>query len=223
MFLLLVVLAATPELTHTECSRGPASALRIGVTEMALMRHDAPDPSSELELVDGTGKRLALHSVQGAARCVGYLPSKAAHLVSIEAEVGVIVPIVSMVLVSDDGKLTPTKLSSEELLALSVLVDANTARVALVASKKNGPWKLFLLALGAGTLRELGEAPAPPPTGESVRGRWSWGSEEVGRVSELEPTVLHFEGNELRATYGKDTSKKRAKSRATKTWKLAAP
>jgi hypothetical protein len=106
---------------------------------------------------------------------------------------------------------------------LSVLVDAPAARVAIVGSKKNGPWRLFLLDLGAGTLRELGEAPAPPPSGESVRGRWSWGSEEAGRVSELEPAVLHFEGNELRATYGKDTSKKRAKSRTTRTWKLAAP
>ena len=187
------------------------------------MRHDAPDPSSELELVDAAGKRVALHSVQGAARCLGYLPSKAAHLVSIEAEVGVIVPIVSMVLVGDDGTLTATRLSSEDLLALSVLVDAPTARVALVASKKNGPWRLFLLDLGAGTLRELGEAPAPPPSGTSVRGRWSWGSEDVGRVTELEPAVLHFEGNELRATYGKDTSKKRAKSRTPKVWKLAAP
>jgi hypothetical protein len=197
--------------------------LRIGVTEQALMRHDAPDPSSELELVDAAGKRVALHSVQGAARCLGYLPSKAAHLVSIEAEVGVIVPIVSMVLVGDDGKLTATKLSSQDVHALSVLVDVRTARVAMVASKKNGPWKLFLLDLGAGTLRELGDAPAPPPIEGPLRSDWSWGSEEVGRVTDPDPSVLYFSGNELHATYGKDSSKERATQRAIRTWKLGAP
>jgi hypothetical protein len=39
-------------------------------------------------------------------------------------------------------------------------------------------------------------------------------------VVELEPEVLRFEGHALRATYGKDSAKKRAKTRKTRTWML---
>ena len=110
--------------------------------------------------------------------------------------------------------------AAEETYALALVVDAPGARVALVGSRKNGPYRLFLLDLAANTLRELGEA--PPPTGETFHGRWTWNPETLGRAVEMEPAVLRFEGDELRASYGKDSSKKRATSRRNKSWKLKA-
>lgn len=223
-FVAALTLAAVPdagaELAHVDCSVGPTTTLRLGIDAPALPRHDAPDPRSELELVDAAGKRLALHSVWGRARCLAYLPTRGAHLVSLEAEVGVIVPVVSLVLVADDGRLLVTRLSKEDTQALALVVDALSARVALVGSRRHGPYRLFVLDLLVDTLRELGDAPAPPPVGQVVRGKWTWGSEDVGRVVELEPAVLHFEGHELRATYGKDSSKRRATPRKTQTWRL---
>ena len=216
----LLLLAATPALPHVECSRGPSSALKLGTQAPTIAMHDGPEPRSELEVVDLAGRSLAFYALDGAARCLGFIAPRAAHLVSLEREVGAIVPVVALLLLSEDGKLTPIHLADDEVLALALVVDVPGARVALVASRRGRPYRVFLVDLMDGSLKELGEPPAPPPRGEPFKGRWAWSIEEIGRVVDMEPTVLGFAADGLHASYGADTAMRRGAQRRGKVWKL---
>jgi hypothetical protein len=206
-----------------ECARGTSTTLWLSSKFPALPRHDGPEGESRFE-VRAQGKAVGAVALPGGGRCHGFSPEAHAYVVSSVHERGMLLPIASLELLGEDGKVRTTAFERDEHEAFALVTSASRRWVAFIGddARHEGSMKLFALDVVTDRIRLLGPAPAPPPAREGPRKRsWRWGVDGEEGYADIEPDVLRFDGEVLRASYGADTSRSRAKARRVRLFDLA--
>jgi hypothetical protein len=208
------------------CSEGKTSRLAIvTVSRPEILRHDENIGKDALVLTTKDRKELLRESVDDAhLRCLGFSEAAGHHLLGIEGERGTWMVLGSILYVAETGgPLVPSAFDRGDLMALASLTSPKGRYVAFVGGHQDVDG-LFILDTQTDQVRRLGTPPAPPPVrGRSCNEPFGWGSCWSDAHVTLEPKILRFEGEDvLVVSYGKDTSRHRAKQRTVRRLRLSA-
>jgi hypothetical protein len=206
------------------CSEGKASRLAIAiVSRPRIPRHDENIGEDALVLTAKDGKELLRKSVDDAhLHCLGFSEAGGHHLLGIEGERGAWMVLGSILYVAETGgPLDPSAFDRGNFLALASLTSPKGHYVAFVGGHQ-GVDGLFVLDTQTDRIRRLGKPPAPPPVPDwSCDERFGWGSCWSDGYVTLEPSILHFEREDiLVVSYGKDTGHHRGRQRTVRRFRL---
>lgn len=215
----------------TQTCVGNTTTLEVESHRTVFPRHDQTLGKTVFHLRTKAGHELARQEEQEVWNCLGFNADRQAFILEGRWEAGVQVRVRSL-LYWPEAAVAPlsSRFDAEHYSAEQVLFnDADHALryLVFIGQRGEGAFGLYVLNAATDRIERLGDAPLPPPTDQGSdaakpRASWSWEScdEELGGA-ELEPDILHFtNGTKLRASYGRDTRKARAKKRRILTWDL---
>jgi len=166
------------------------------------------------------------HELAGRFRVFGYSAAAHAFVVGGFFGAGRSVLLEELWLVDERSGSLRRSRYDRGLRAGSAVLSPDGQYLALVAGPRSARDRLGLWVYSVfhDALFRLGEPPAPPPVqfacGRARPSRW----QNIARegYAELEPEILSFQAPaRLRASYGRDTCRERARSRRTRDWDLA--
>jgi hypothetical protein len=213
---------------HPSTETATGTTTRLAVTSSGMSdAMDAPDPDTTLELRAAADGQLVVQLHWSEAwQVLAFDVATRTYVLGEIATHGAWRVLDAIRYLDERGGKRDGRFATDHLVALSSRTSPDGSYIALVAQPdqpavRDG-FRLYLLDVAADTLRVLGRAPAPPPLDDPAActaGPWVWGDlQAVAFYEAMDAVALQFDGGKLRASYGADTCRARAKQRTTQEW-----
>ncbi len=210
----------------TETATGTTTRLAVTSSRMSVAM-DAPDPDTTLELRAAAGGQLVVQLHWSEEwQVLAFDLATHTYVLGEIATHGAWRVLDAIRYLDERGGTRDGRFAADHLVALSSAASAGGDYVAFVAQADKAPtrdiFRLYLLDVAADTLRMLGRAPAPPPLDDPAActsAPWVWGDlQAVAFYEPMDAVALRIDGDKVRARYGADTCRARAKQRTTQEW-----
>ncbi len=227
LFVLLIFSLIATSGNAAECAKGTRTSLQISrINVPFLPRHGQTIGQTSLVLRSEPGGEILLSKeYEGNWFCIGYNRNIKTYVVGGILERGAWLPLGSIQYLREDGSsFEPSAFDRLGYLAMTV-VTSPSGRYIVFIGGQNTTCTLCVLDIERDLVKELGQAPAPPPnalardtcTGEPFEWGTCWGDGYV----EMDTGIIRFKSEDvLEVGYGDDSPHGRAKKRQVKRFKL---
>ncbi len=155
--------------------------------------------------------------------CWGYSNALRAYILAGQWEKGPSIRLQSILYLSEAGlnRLRPSVFDKQEYWAVTSVLSPDSDVLAFIGGPANQTTaSLYVMDFSQNKIQKLGKAPAPPPLPDpAAEGAvWGWDQSKTS-YQELDKGILYFASpSVLKASYGADTARDRAKTRQIKSW-----
>ncbi len=214
---------------------GKATQLFLQLTPRS-MAMDGPEAKTSIRLTSkATNATLFEKSLEGECRLLSFSQATTAYVIGVTSTMGTWRGVVAVLYLDEraasGAHLRDAKGPGEKFFALSAVASVDGDMIAFVSQTRSpattGGFRLQLLDVARDRLRDLGAPPAPPPLDPELQSECKagrargWADPNVGGMYEdMDANIITFADGKLRASYGADTCKARAKKRTVKEWSL---
>ncbi len=208
-----------------ECPKGTQTRLhytRINVP--SLNRLDESIGQTQFVLTNANGTEQLNKTVEGRWFCLGFNKTTNTYLIGGVFQIGAWLPLGTIQYLNEEkNSFEPSAFDRLGYLANAAVISPRGRYIAFIGGQ-DSTGKLYVLDTQTDTIKNLGIAPAPPPVENDAfvsEEPFEWGAGWADGYVEIEKNILYFKSeNVLQVSYGKDTSKARAKKRQLRTFKL---
>ena len=205
-----------------DCAEGKTTKLQLQhLNEPEFYRLDQSIGQSQFTLLEQNKVRFE-KVFEGRWFCFGFNQSTQAYIVGGIAQTGAWLPLLSVSYLKEDGTaFVASVFNRDGYLANAAILSPKGRYIAFIGGK-NKTGELYVLDTQNDTINYLGKAPLPPPVKNfSSEEDFAWGTGWADGFIELEKNIFDFKSEQqLQVSYGKDNSKKRAKKRQIRIFKL---
>jgi membrane-bound inhibitor of C-type lysozyme len=238
-WLLSLLLASAQAAAPKSSSSCEGGSFKLTVSVIRAAQYDGADGVSKAEVWSGGKKLKALALPPGEWRCLAYSQPRKAFVLGGSLQKGYTMPVNKLRFLSEpDWSSSAARSSSlwgdegagtradNGFAALAAVPSRDGRYVAFIGSLGEENGALFAFDTVEDAFAVLGDPPAPPPgTADGIAKEahfdWTGGGPSDGFIP-LDAGILLFPvPGVLRASYGADSVKARAKKRTTKDWDLA--
>ncbi len=216
----------------TESAVGQTTELDLEQTRAKIPQHDVDLGRTEIILRDAHGAELLRTRVAELWERLTFNPRTHRHVVVSKNEHGVKITLRALVYVDEDKKdFVESVFDQKQFEAEVALLGPDGRYLALIGAPTAESQKasLYVLDLDRDALWRLDDPPAPPPLPakiladkEEAENGYAWEAPER-HFGPIEPEIMSFvDAHTLRASYGKDDPRHRAKTRHEKRWDLSS-
>ncbi|MES1207139.1 MAG: hypothetical protein ABUS79_14475 [Pseudomonadota bacterium] len=192
-----------------------------------MAQHDGSWGSAQMRLERLADHRtIATKTMEGTWTLLTYVPAAHEFVLGGEFEVGAWLPLNVISFVDEATGAVRHSRYNGVWMAFAAVPSPDGRFIALVgALDQSRPFRLEVLDIVNDALYELGPPPAPPPDSAPITkgfdGGWDWG-DPIDGLTPMDASIITFpDDHTLRVTYGRDTSRRRARHRTARTWDLA--
>lgn len=227
VFFLLMFLLISTSGNAADCAKGTRTSLRISrINVPSFPRHGYSLGQTRFVLCSEPGGEELLSKVyEGNWFCIGFNRNTKTYVVGGILERGAWLPLWSIQYLREDGgSFEPSAFDRLGYLAMTT-VTSPSGRYIVFIGGQNTTGTLYVLDTERDVVKELGSAPAPPPSAlarDICKGEpFAWGTCWGDGYVEMDPGIMRFRSEDvLEVSYGNDGPDGRAKKRRVRRFKL---